>query len=622
MKDDDLMNDFMLGCNYWASNAGIEMWRNWDEDAIRADFKILSENGVEYLRVFPVWRDFQPVSPLFDSGGFIREYRINEDKLPENKYYLDETMLYRFEKFCDIAEEFSLKLIVGLITGWMSGRLFIPPAVYDRNLYTDPVALRFELKFVEGFVRRLKNKTSIYAWDLGNECNCMSKAEDYSVAEAWTGIISNAIKANDAERPVISGMHGLSLEGVWRIEGQAAYTDVLTTHPYPYFVPHCTKDNFSSMRTLLHATCETKYYSDIANKPCLVEELGNLGPMMCDDETAANFLKLNMYSNWAHGSTGVLWWCSSDQTMLETAPYCWNMCELELGLVDKDKRAKPPLLEMKKFASWLKNLDFELPKAAEDGVCILTNGQDQWGIAYMSFLLAKQAKVNLKFAYAADEIPDSDVYLLPSTGSVRMMPSYKFKELKKRIFDGATLYISNNNAVISEFMELTGAVINDSRTSYDEGTAFFGGKNIVYRRSRHLILSEKSAEVLCRDEKGNALVTVCPYGKGKVYFVNFPVENMLLDVPDEHETDYCEIYKTVFAQKIESHIADSNCKCIGITEHPENGNSAYVVLINYSGKTAQTNLEIKQGWLVEKVICGNPDVLAPYETAVIKVKKA
>ena len=45
--------DFMIGCNYWASNAGTEMWRNWDESAVREDLRVLSENGIEYMRVFP-----------------------------------------------------------------------------------------------------------------------------------------------------------------------------------------------------------------------------------------------------------------------------------------------------------------------------------------------------------------------------------------------------------------------------------------------------------------------------------------------------------------------------------------------------------------------------------------
>ncbi|MBQ2966542.1 MAG: hypothetical protein IJE10_00275 [Clostridia bacterium] len=615
------MKEFLLGCNYWASNAGTEMWRNWDEDAIRNDFEILSRNGVKHLRVFPVWRDFQPVSPLFDSCVKIREYRVHEDKIPENKYYLDEAMLGKFERFCDIAEEFHLKLIVGIITGWMSGRLFIPPAVYGKNLYTDPTALMFELKFIEGFVQRMKNKVAICAWDLGNECNCMSEANSYELAEVWTGMISNAIKANDSVRPVISGMHSLSIEGIWRISGQAAYTDILTTHPYPYFVPHCSKDNFASMRTLLHATCETKYYSDISGKPCMVEELGNLGPMMCDDEMAGNFIKLNMFSNWASGANGLLWWCSSDQIMLETPPYCWNMCELELGLLDRNKKEKPTLKEIKKFSEWIKSLDFILPEAREDAVCIVTDGQDQWGVAYMSYLLAKQAKLNLKFAYGTQDIPMSDVYMLPSVNSVRMMPSYQFNELKRRVYEGATLYISNNTSVISEFKELTGVIINDSNTTYDAGEFVLNDKKLIYSRNRIYTISEQTAQVICCDENGIPLITVCEYGKGKVYYVNFPVETMLLDMPNAHKTDLFEIYRVVFAKKIDSHIADSDCKYIGITEHIEDANNAYIVLINYSDKIVDVNLKVKSEYNISKVIRGDIESMAPFETTIIKVSR-
>lgn len=615
------MKEFMLGCNYWASNAGIEMWRNWDEETVRNDFATLSQHGVKYLRVFPVWRDFQPVSPLYDYWGVIREYRVNEDKLPTNKYYLDETMLERFEKFCDISEEYGMHLIVGLITGWMSGRLFIPPVVYGKNLYTDTTALMFELKFIEGFVQRMKNKPAIYAWDLGNECNCLSENRCYETAEAWTGTISNAIRANDATRPVVSGMHSLTLEGTWRIEGQAAYTDMLTTHPYPFFVPHCTKDTFSSMRTLLHATCETKYYADISGKPCLVEELGNLGPMMCDDETAANFLKVNMFSNWAHGSTGVLWWCSHDQTKLETVPYCWNMCEVELGLVDSKRAAKPTLCEMKKFDEWLEKADIDLPPAREDAVCLLTDGQDQWGCAYMSYILAKQAKVNLKFAYAKNGIPESDVYLLPSVNTVRMMPSYKFAELKKRIYDGAVLYISNNDSVISEFSDLTGVVINDSRTAHDEGNFVFDGKTLPYSRNRKFMITAKEAKVLASDEGGVPIVTEYSYGRGKVCYVNYPIESMMLDMPDAHETDLFEIYRHVMSGKINEHIADSDCRYIGITEHKVDENTAFVVLINYSDKSVETNLKLRPEYKISEVIRGDTDAIAPYETAIIKVTK-
>ncbi len=67
--------EYMVGCNYWGSKHGIDMWKYWDEDSVRRDLKELSKYGVKYLRVFPNWRDFQPVQTLFGQGGREREFR-------------------------------------------------------------------------------------------------------------------------------------------------------------------------------------------------------------------------------------------------------------------------------------------------------------------------------------------------------------------------------------------------------------------------------------------------------------------------------------------------------------------------------------------------------------------
>ena len=58
------MKEFMLGVNYWASHAGTDMWRDWNEDIVEKDLKLLADNGLDVLRVFPNWRDFQPVKPV------------------------------------------------------------------------------------------------------------------------------------------------------------------------------------------------------------------------------------------------------------------------------------------------------------------------------------------------------------------------------------------------------------------------------------------------------------------------------------------------------------------------------------------------------------------------------
>ena len=414
--------EFLIGCNYWASNAGTEMWRNFDINIIKNDIHILAENGVQYLRVFPNWRDFQPVIPMIKGAGVISGYCLENDIECKNEYYLDESMLDKFSDFLKICSDNNVKVVVGLITGWMSGRLFVPPALFGKNVITDPLAIHFQQLFIKGFVSRFKNNEIIYAWDLGNECNCMGSADRIDALN-WTAIISNAIKAEDNSRMIISGMHGLSVERntPWRIADQAMFTDVLTTHPYPYWCQHTRVDNTLSERTLMHATAETKLYSEIGNRPCLAEEIGTMGPMICSDEKAADFLRVNLFSLWANNSLGVMWWCAHDQTMLNSFPYTDNMVEVELGMLDKNLKPKPVLKEMKRFADFLKNVDFELPKAETQAVCLLTETQRQWGIGYMTYALLRKIGLNCKFAFAENSLPESNLYIVPSINGTTVM---------------------------------------------------------------------------------------------------------------------------------------------------------------------------------------------------------
>ena len=92
----------------------------------------------------------------------------------------------RFATFADLAERHGLKLVVGLVTGWMSGRLFVPPGLEGLNVLTDPVAIMWQVRFVQHFVRRFRDHPAILAWDLGNECNCMAPVPEHEAAWTWT----------------------------------------------------------------------------------------------------------------------------------------------------------------------------------------------------------------------------------------------------------------------------------------------------------------------------------------------------------------------------------------------------------------------------------------------------
>lgn len=610
-----MKNEFMLGCNYWASNAGTEMWNDWSAEAVDNDFKKLSEYGVKYLRVFPNWRDFQPIHPLMGGGMSLREYRLHDAELPKNPYYIDETMIERFGIFCDLAQKHGMKLIVGLLTGWMSGRSFVPPALYGKNLSTDTTALLFEQKFVHGMVELFKDKPAIYAWDLGNECNCLVNADSRETAENWSMIISNAIKSADSTRPVVSGMHSIGIDGIWRIEDQGETTDILTTHPYPYWCSHCSEAEVTSIQTLMHATCETKYYANIGGKPCLAEEIGTMGPMVCDNETSGNFMKLNLYSNWANGALGALWWCANEQIDLMFPPYDHSMCEVELGMFDRHGNAKPVLEEVKNFSEWIKKADIDLPAAKDDAVCLATLGQDQWGVIYSSYVLAKQAGVNIRFADAKKPIPEAKVYLMPSVNGDNVMPAQNYYELRKRVENGATLYISNNRGILSDFNNLTGVTINNSKTMCDNGELELNGKKINYSRERiYRITADKGAEVLASDENGMPIFTKFTYGKGTVYYLNFPLENNAIGVYDAFDGDRCEVYKEIFAETKDNFAITCDNKNIGLTRHGDN----FAVMINYSDKPQKTNASVAQGCKYE-VVKGNFEEIEPFEMTIVKL---
>lgn len=601
--------DFILGCNYWASNAGTEMWACWDEECVRSDLKTLKENGVTHLRAFPNWRDFQPAVRMYGYQGIKREIRHKSGSTFDNENYLDNEMMSRFSRFCDICDEYDIRLIVSLLTGWMSGRLFVPPVLEEKNLYTDPLALKLEMKFIKGFVSEFKSRKCIIAWGLGNECNCLSKANEDEAA-SWTGIISNAIKAFDSSRPVISDMHGLGIDNAWKIKDQAEYCDILTTHPYPHFVPHCHKDGMLSFRTLVHSPCENKYYSDIGNKPCFAEEIGNLGPMTCDDAVAADFLRATAYQSYINGQPGFMWWCACEQSMLTTPPYEWNMMERELGLLDKDGNPKETLKALKEVSDKISSFDFKLSVPEDDIACITSRSQDNWGISYMSYALARQLGLSLKFAYSEYEIPEARAYMLPSVTGEEVMPQEKYFELKKRVFEGADLYISSDNGFFTEFSELCGLRVLDTRRVGEKSKIEINGYEIDVYYDYKRILESVGAEIIVCDSEGNPTVTVNNYGKGNVYYVNFPLEKMLLDLNDAFTYNYGEVYKTVFKSILSQKPLKTDDKYVKISFH--NNKAA---LFKYSNEKRKVKLFDKNNRFIAEIEC------KPYDVEIIDMKK-
>ena len=604
---------FQIGCNYWASHAGIYMWRCWDKQVVENDFRILSQSGVQVLRVFPLWSDFQPLTYLQGNGYCeIRQGETPIDRsTPEGLAGVDPVMIGRFEEFVLLAKKYSLQLIVPLITGWMSGRMFFPRAFEGRNPISDYETIKWELRFIRYFVNRFKNYDNIIAWEAGNETNVMSFADDgwkqgnYYV---WLSNIAGAIRSSDPTRPIYAGIHGLTIEGALGITIAEAgeVCDMLTVHPYPPFVPHCFVDGFGSMRSKLHATTESILYSQISGKPCLCEEIGHLGNSLGCDETVAQYLRANLYSLWAHGLPGLLWWCAFDQEHLPYPPYDWCACEQELGLFQSNGKPKLLVKEFLDFKAFLSDQP-PLPPYQQDVTCILSKSQDTWAIAYAVNLLCKQAGLDVRFADGEDILADSPAYLLPSlTGDA--IPKRTWKALMENVENGAVLYISWQDAILAGFEKMTGmkVISNHMRRNTQVDISVSGiAEPFRLRNERQLELAVEDARVIGTECGGNPAFTCRTYGKGKVYFLSCPMEAILADQPDAFaDSHYYRLYQLMFRDAADRRITEKSSPLLSITEHPIDETSCAIVAMNYGSEQAYI-LTVKDGWTLADTQYGN-----------------
>lgn len=613
----DLLREgsFTLGCNYWASHAGTAMWSDWRPDVVRADLAKLAANGLQVLRVFPLWSDFQPIVQLRGGGGRPVEFRFGEEPLPTDpvgRAGVSVVMLERFAEFCAIAEEAGLGLVVGLVTGWMSGRLFAPPGLESRNPITDPVSMSWQIKFVRVFVERLRDQPAILAWDLGNECNCMSVSPGRDVAYLWTAGIANAVRASDATRPVVSGMHSLNgassgTGNSWLIDDQAELTDVLTTHPYPYWCKHTRTDSVATLRTTLHATAETRFYADIGGKPCFAEEIGTMGPMVASDAVSAGFARVNLFSLWANDCRGFFWWCAHDQTELAHAPYDWNGVELELGLLRVDGTAKPVLAEMGAFRRFLDGLPFDaLPRRRNDAVCLLTLNQDDWAVAYGAQVLAKQAGIEIEFRHIRQAIPEANLYLLPSLTGPNCVPRRQWLELLARVEAGATLYLSLGDGMLPHFNQIAGVELVtraaaagpvESRTPAGELLPLTGGDDLLFEA--------RGAEVLAvRTDTGSPAFWRHRHGEGWVFVYAAPLESALTLTPRAFEPDAAPCWK-VYAEVARACRApralEIETPWLAVTEHALADGRVVVVAVNHTAETRSASGRMSAGFAFGEV---------------------
>lgn len=596
-----------LGMNYWASETATRMWRDWRPESIEKDLETLEKCGVTVLRVFPTWSDFQPIVEIHTAGpDFAAQHEtrmmLDERPLPDTpagRAGLDETMLERFAQFCDMAERHNMKLIVGLITGHMTFRLFIPPALENRNPQSDPVALEWEAKFIEGFIRAMKGKKAIAAWACGNEVKWFGKVESRAHGAVWLRYITNQIRLSDSSRPIV-GMDGFGDNPVWSLEDNAAMCDWIPHHLYELNA-RISPDAITSIRSALFLAARCGAVESASGRPTFVEEHGVRRAEMASPENVARFLHNELWNSWAANLRSIIWWCAFDQDKQTCAPYEWIWPCLELGMFRSDRTPYPAVDVASRFVKFAASQP-ALPKAKPDALFIVGDEND----VHASYILARQAGIMPEFQRADMPLRDSAVYFLVSVKQRGKLTASRWNALREKVREGATLYLSIDDDCYLHSMDSFCGMQTAERTFEPKRIeADFGGFTISLERPTSPVYESCGAEVLAKDKDGSPVFFRNRYGKGVVYTLALPLERLLYKKAGGFATDACRIYGKILGVP---QLVDDGARDVTTSFHYVSEAKAYVPVVNNSPVAYDGRPTVAEGWCVTDAATDAPEL--------------
>jgi len=362
---------FNLGVNYWPRRKAMYWWNNFDAGEVREEFSIIKEMGLDIVRFFLLWDDFQPE--------------------PDS---VSKTVLENLATVCDIAAENGLGVDLTFFTGHMSGPNWSPrwllsgndhpyqgqrreivsggKVVKDgyRNMFHDEMALNASRLLLRTVVSRLKDHPAIWMWNLGNEPDLFAWPRTSEDGAAWTREMVGIIKEIDPDHPVTIGLHsdGIHRDNGLRMDKVYAHTDVAVMHSYPMYTPWARKPldpDFVPFTCALTAA--------LSGKPVLMEEFGGCTAQpgqgsyfmewmetggnerkqfMAGEEAFAEYIRLVLPKLQDSGATGAMLWCYADYVPeLWDLPPCRNaQHERFFGLVRPDGSLKPHAKVIQEFA--------------------------------------------------------------------------------------------------------------------------------------------------------------------------------------------------------------------------------------------------------------------------------
>lgn len=319
-----------VGVNYWPATSGVEMWARWDADEIRHDLDVVAGLGLNAIRFFLRWQDFEPREGQYAESSF---------------HHLEQLMEW-------IAER-GLLAQPTLFVGGMSGGTFWPDWKRERSLFADSEMIERSRAFARKAALRIAPHRQVVAgFDFGNEMEGLpdSKAASLAQLSRWCHAVREGVRAEIPDALFVAGTSNAPLvcETPWRYDNDLG-TDFLSVHLYP--IPHWQGVRFDGLRDpFAQRFLPFTVHAARTFGPVMVQEFGTLITGAAAPQEA--YLRAILPDLWNAGANGFLWWCLRDITA-RTYNYVRSPMEALLGLVDAHDRVKPGLEPFLEFARWV-----------------------------------------------------------------------------------------------------------------------------------------------------------------------------------------------------------------------------------------------------------------------------
>lgn len=329
----------------------MRWWTMFDAVEVRADFGRIAQAGLDSVRIFLTWEDFQPA--------------------PQT---VNPRMLDKLVRVADLALDAGLALMPTLFTGHMSGVNWIPTwatspgdaeqrfrvvsnnAVSQwvpRSWFSDPEVTTAQCLLARQSANALAGHPAVSAWDLGNEnSNCVQPTERSSGLR-WLDRMTTAIREVDASAMITIGLHMEDLEHDRKIgpAEAASVCDFLTMHGYPIYAPWARGPTDEHLLGFLSELTrwlggETDVLFSEFGLPTSTgndNAVADAQAMLVDEAAAADYAGRALNGLRRAGAIGAMLWCANDyaSAIWEEPPLDEASHERSFGLWRSDGSPKP-----------------------------------------------------------------------------------------------------------------------------------------------------------------------------------------------------------------------------------------------------------------------------------------